>query len=71
MNKAEAVLLLYDQFKDNHYLSKADYLSLTGIKDLTFRRYIAELRCYLMEWRPYEEIVYKKNENRYYLVQNK
>jgi predicted DNA-binding transcriptional regulator YafY len=67
MNKAEAVLLLYDKFRDDRAVVKADFMALTGITDLTFRRYVAELRCYLMEWRPYEEIVYRKGDGVYFL----
>jgi hypothetical protein len=67
LNKAEAVLLLYDKFREDHHLIKADYLALSGVRDLTFRRYISELRCYLAEWRPYEEIVYRKGDGVYYL----
>ena len=42
-------------------------MALAGISDLTFRRYVAELRCYFVEWRPYEEIVYRKGDGVYFL----
>ena len=70
MNKAEAVLLLYDKFRDDRAVVKGDFMALAGISDLTFRRYVAELRCYFMEWRPYEEIVYRKGDGVYYLKES-
>jgi hypothetical protein len=67
MTKSEALLLLYITFEENHAVIKNDYLSLTGVSDPTFRRYISDLRCFLAEWRPYEEIVYRKGDGVYYL----
>lgn len=65
--KAEAVLLLYVKLEENHAVIKNDYIALTGISDPTFRRYISELRCFLAEWKPYEEVVYRKGDGIYYL----
>jgi hypothetical protein len=66
-SKAEAVLLLYVEFTENHVVIKSDFLALTAISDPTFRRYVSELRCFLAEWKPYEEIVYRKGDGLYYL----
>lgn len=64
--KGETLLLLYDKFKESHYVSKADFMAITEIKDLTFRLYFAELRCYLAEFCPNAEIVYRKGDGVYH-----
>jgi hypothetical protein len=67
LSKAEAVLLLYDKFTENHFVVKEDFLNEVEISDLTFRRYIGDIRCYLMEFHPNKEILYRKGDGVYHL----
>ena len=62
LSKAEAVLYLYDHFLENHVVIKEDTLFSIEITDLTFRRYMSEIRCYLQEFHPEMEIHYRKGE---------
>jgi hypothetical protein len=68
MKKTEAVLVLYDKLRNEGSLSKEGFMAELGINTLKFFRYVSELRCYLAECRPYEEIVYRKKENLYSIV---
>jgi|LAHS01.1.fsa_nt_gb hypothetical protein len=65
LSKAEAVLYLYDHFLENHVVIKEDTLFSIEITDLTFRRYMSEIRCYLQEFHPEMEIHYRKGEGVY------
>lgn len=65
LSKAEAVLYLYDHFIENHVVIKEETLKAIDVSDLTFRRYMSEIRCYLQEFHPEMEIHYRKGEGVY------
>jgi len=67
-NKTQGVLLLYDHLRLNGQLKKADALHELDISSLTFKRYISELRCYFANFDPYNEVIYDRYHDAYYLV---
>lgn len=51
----------------NKQISKEDIKDKLEISDLTFRRYIQEIRAYLINFELPYELTYLKNEDIYYL----
>lgn len=66
-SKTQAVLFLYESLKEKGQISKNDMLAELDINDLTFKRYVSELRSYLMNFNCPEELRYLKKEDRYRL----
>jgi hypothetical protein len=66
-NKTQAILFLYQSLKENGTIKKNDFLSEIDITDLTFKRYVSELRCYLSNFDQPEELVYVKKNDCYIL----
>lgn len=67
-NKTQGVLVLYDSLRVSGQLKKADALQELDISSLTFKRYISELRCYFANFDPYNEVIYDRSHDTYYLV---
>jgi hypothetical protein len=67
-NKTQAVLLMYDALLRNGRLCKKDYLSILEISDISFKRYISELRCYFMNFAPQYELAYDRKQDTYLLI---
>lgn len=70
VTKTQAVLVLYDDFLQKRVLQKKDFLSQIEVSDISFKRYISELRCYFMNFAPRYDIAYQRKEDAYYLVEN-
>jgi len=66
--KTQAVLYLLDLFRKQGYVNKADFLSLIPVSEVTFRRYINELRCYASNFNLYFEITYDPQDGVYRLA---
>jgi hypothetical protein len=70
VTKTQAVLALYDDFLQKKVLRKKDYLAQVEVSDISFKRYISELRCYFMNFAPRFDIAYRRKEDAYYLIDN-
>jgi hypothetical protein len=70
-NKTQAVLFMYDALMKDGHLSKADFLSKVEASDITFKRYISELRCYFSNFSLPYDIHYSKRDSLYFLVKVK
>lgn len=66
--KSQAVLYLYAMLQENGKIEKNEMMSTLSLNDLTFKRYISELRSYLVNFDRPEELLYVKRENHYVLV---
>ena len=51
-------------------LRKEDIISLIDISDLTFRRYVQELRAFFMNFGMNEKLIYNREEDVYQLIDN-
>lgn len=65
--KTQTVLLMYENLTSNGSIHKEYYLSECELSETTFKRYISEMRCYLMNFHPGWELAYAKKDNVYYL----
>lgn len=70
-NKTQAVLFMYDVLLKDGHLNKADFLSKVDASDITFKRYVSELRCYFSNFSLPYDIHYSKRDGLYFLVKVK
>ena len=68
VSKAQAIVFIYEQLLNNEFITKEDIQSAISISDVTFRRYIQELRAYLVNFNKESEIVFEKKCKEYLLV---
>ena len=67
VNKAQALMYLLSLLITNKQISKEDIKNKLEISDLTFRRYMQEIRAYLINFELPYELKYLKSEEIYYL----
>lgn len=67
VGKVQAIVFIYEQLLNNKFIKKEDVQSVISISDVTFRRYIQELRAYLVNFNKDYEIKFDKKQSHYYL----
>lgn len=67
VSKAQAIVFIYEQLLNNEFITKEDIQSVISISDVTFRRYIQELRAYLVNFNKDYEIMFDKKLTHYFL----
>ena len=65
VNKAQAIVYIFHLFLKNKKVKREDVESFLSISDLTFRRYIQEIRAYLANFNEDYEIKYSKDNDEY------
>lgn len=70
VNKTQALLYMYSLLMKKNYLTKQEVQSEIGINNLTFARYIQELRAFLCNFYIGYELVYVKKDDVYVLEEN-
>lgn len=68
VGKTQAVLYIFEQLYRNRQIRKSDIQNKISISDLAFRRYMQELRAYLINFNEGYEIIYSKNNDLYLLT---
>ncbi len=66
--KTQAVLLMYDFFLSQNQLAKKDFLGMVDVSDISFKRYVTELRAYFADFNPSLTITYSRKDDMYYLT---
>ncbi len=69
VNKAQAIMYIFHMLLVNGKVNKDEIQSVISISDITFRRYIQEIRAYLVNFNLSKEIVYKKDVD-YYVIKS-
>ena len=69
VNKTQALLYIYSLLIKEKKIVKSNIMSKLEISDLTFVRYIQELRAYIYNFFTGYEIIYVKKDDMYVLVQ--
>lgn len=67
VGKTQAIVFIYEQLLKNKTISKEDIQNVISISDVTFRRYIQELRAYLINFNKNYEIIFEKKSEKYLL----
>lgn len=68
VGKSQAIVFIYEQLLKNKTISKEDIQNVISISDVTFRRYIQELRAYLVNFNKELEIKFDKKQSKYFLA---
>lgn len=67
VNKTQALLFMYDRLIKNGSLCKEEVMNELEISNLTFLRYIQELRAYLYNFDNDKELLYSNRNANYVL----
>lgn len=67
VRKVQAVIFIFKTLLEKGYIKKKEIQSIISLQDVAFRRYIQELRAYLVNFNEPYELVYVKSEDIYYL----
>lgn len=68
MNKSQIILYIYDLLITKGYITKKETMLKANISELSFRRYLKDIREYLDVMQTGKELVYSERGERYYLV---
>lgn len=68
VNKTQALLFMYELLLTKGSITKEEVLSEIEINDLTFLRYIQELRAYLFNFNNKAELLYSNKDKKYLFV---
>lgn len=68
MSKSEVVLIIFYRLYTRKMIRKSEILCDCGINSLTFARYLADIRCFLVEANLSFEILYDKKNDCYSLA---
>lgn len=71
LTKGQTLLYLYTKLEKEKVLSKKAAMELTGLSNVTFKRYMNEIRCFLRAFEPTTEINYLRKKDLYVLVKNR
>ena len=70
VNKTQAILFMYNLLIKEGELRKESVLSECDLSDLTFRRYIQEIRAFLFNFGINAELIYDRKRMVFRLSQN-
>ena len=68
LTKGQALLYIYNKLESEKMIIKTDIMDQCGLTDITFKRYIAEIRAYVKQFEDYHEIKYVRKKDIYLLV---
>ena len=68
VNKTQALMFILMMLMKNKSFSKSEIMNQIDISDLSFRRYMQELRAFLVNFNYGYELQYSKTEEKYFLV---
>ena len=67
VNKSQAMIYVFKMLYEDKRIIRKDIMNDLEINELTFRRYIQEIRSYLVNFDEPYELVYSKYEDTYFL----
>lgn len=65
-NKTQVILYMYDKLLNENGFSLSEIVIKFNISTRSFRRYIAEINCFLANTYKLKEIAYDKHLKKYY-----
>lgn len=68
VSKSQALIYIYSVLLDKGEFTKEDIQSVVSISDISFRRYIQEIRAYLINFNEQKELLYDRKHSKYILV---
>jgi hypothetical protein len=70
VSKTQLVLLLYSSFKSGEKINMEEFCTEHSVSIPTFKRYIQEIRCFLMNEFINEELIYSVKDRAYMLIKH-
>lgn len=67
VNKTQGMLFIFDMLKSKGFINKEEIIEQLEISNLTFKRYMQELRAFIYNFNTQYELIYVRSENNYYL----
>jgi len=67
VSKVQAIIYIFKLLLEQGFIRKKDIQETIEIEDVTFRRYIQDLRAYLANFNEPYELKYDKSEDKYIL----
>lgn len=67
VNKTQGVLFIFDTLIEKGSINKKDMISALEISNITFKRYMQELRAYIDNFDSSYKLIYSRFEDQYYL----
>ena len=67
VNKTQGVLFIFNMLIEQGSISKREIISVLEISDITFKRYMQELRAYIDNFSKDYQLIYIRSEDQYYL----
>lgn len=71
LTKGQTLLYLYTKLEKEKSLSKKVAIEFTGLSDVTFKRYMNEIRAFLKAFEPNASINYLRKKDIYVLVKHR
>lgn len=68
--KTQICLFLYDELLNKGYISSDKVKKQFNLENKTFQRYINEIRAYLLNFYKGCEIIYNREQQKFYLYQS-
>ena len=66
-SKSQGMMFILNMLITNGRIDKKTVIKTLGISNLTFRRYMQELRAFQFNFMDHEEVVYDKASDSYFL----
>lgn len=67
VTKTQALMLILKILLEQGYITKQEILSSIDVADLTFRKYMQEVRAFFSNFNIPYELKYSRGEQKYYL----
>ena len=67
VRKVQVIIHIFKLLLENGHISRKDIQNIVTLSDVSFRRYIQELRAYLTNFNEPYEIIYNKSDDIYIL----
>lgn len=71
VSKSQGTLYIFELLKSIGYIYKDEVMRELEISELTFWRYIQEIRAFIYNFNKGYDLIYDRNEDKYYLTDNK
>ncbi len=69
VNKTQGVLFIYSILLEKKEIRKEEIMNRLEINELTYYRYIQELRSFLYNFNCCKELIYERKDGTYYLYE--
>ncbi|MDY4849480.1 MAG: hypothetical protein SO176_04440 [Bacilli bacterium] len=67
VSKTQAVLLILSMLLEKGNVSKEEIKDMIEVSDLSFKRYMQEIRAFIANFNLCIEVVYNRETNKYYI----